>query len=385
MRSLWPCAGTARAHPARRIAALLAVAALCAGVAALPASSIPEKKIEERLKQQERNLKQAQEQAKQLGTQIGQTKAELQRIRDKVNSLRGLVLVSEAEYDKLVRELEEIQAEQETTREEMTDVKGDMERRARSAFIAGPAGGLELILGAESFQDVAERSTFLNSLQAQDADTADMIQDVAAQLHDLAVDQRTKAREAALALRNLERQREDLKQEAENEAAKVDELNKQLHEANLLVKKWGVKVEKTADKLGYAVGGNGPLYSCPVPDYNYIANGFGDPRVGHTHQGNDIPGPMGSDVVAPFDGVAKDSTNSLGGLSVSVYGKDGYVYMAHNSSIVKTGRVDAGDVVARVGMTGNAQGTLPHVHFEWHPGGGSAVDPYPYLMEVCRR
>jgi len=40
-------------------------------------------------------------------------------------------------------------------------------------------------------------------------------------------------------------------------------------------------------------------------------------------------------------------------------------------------------IIGRVGNTGDAVNTPPHDHFEFHPGNGAAVDPFPYLNAVC--
>jgi peptidoglycan LD-endopeptidase LytH len=65
-------------------------------------------------------------------------------------------------------------------------------------------------------------------------------------------------------------------------------------------------------------------------------------------------------------------------------GDDGhqYWYMHNQSNIVTGGRVRVGQQIATVGDTGNATG-IPHLHFEYHPGGGAAVNPTPLVSSLC--
>jgi murein DD-endopeptidase MepM/ murein hydrolase activator NlpD len=125
---------------------------------------------------------------------------------------------------------------------------------------------------------------------------------------------------------------------------------------------------------------------CPIRGWNSVADNFGItvrlPGVPiHQHMGNDIAAYSGTPIVAPFDGYASASSSVLGGLEVRVQGARGYVYNAHLSSYGTLGEVEAGAVIGYVGATGDA--TSAHDHFEWHPGNGVAVDPYPYLSVSC--
>jgi murein DD-endopeptidase MepM/ murein hydrolase activator NlpD len=128
---------------------------------------------------------------------------------------------------------------------------------------------------------------------------------------------------------------------------------------------------------------------------------FGAPRYAggyHPHAGNDILAPQGTPIRATFDGVAAADPTGLGGNSVIVTGAEGWTYNAHMVSYGTLGSVSAGTIIGYVGNTGDAAGGPTHDHFEWHPNVmppnpyrsvygytviGSAIDPYPYLNQVC--
>lgn len=127
-------------------------------------------------------------------------------------------------------------------------------------------------------------------------------------------------------------------------------------------------------------------FAFPVAAPHNFASTFGAPRSGgRLHQGNDIFAPYGTPLYAAERGVVSQmGTNSLGGIKLWVTGESGTsYYYAHLSAfvigVVDGSLVGPGDVVGFVGNTGNAISTPPHLHFEIHPGGGPAIDPYAIL------
>jgi murein DD-endopeptidase MepM/ murein hydrolase activator NlpD len=102
--------------------------------------------------------------------------------------------------------------------------------------------------------------------------------------------------------------------------------------------------------------------------YPYQITSLFGPRWGRIHWGTDLAAPTGTPIYAVHDGVVYDSSFESGyGLHVSIDHGDGVkiVYAHASELLVGNGRhVRAGDMIARVGSTGNSTG--PHLHFEIH-------------------
>jgi len=128
---------------------------------------------------------------------------------------------------------------------------------------------------------------------------------------------------------------------------------------------------------------------CPVVGTVTFTDTYGAPRPGgRTHKGVDLFAPAGTPVVAPADGRVEHFEDRVGGLSFGLHADDGtYYYGTHLSGFenVGIGRVVAGTTIGRVGNTGNAVNTPPHLHWQIHPAGPKTptVNPTPTAHAVC--
>lgn len=142
----------------------------------------------------------------------------------------------------------------------------------------------------------------------------------------------------------------------------------------------------SVESMGYTV-----IKVFPVQGSCSFSDTWNAPRSGgRQHIGVDITAATGNSLYAVTDGVISQITvgGSLSGNAIKLAQSDGtYFYYAHMDSfapgIALGTQVRAGQIIGYVGSTGNAGG--PHLHFEVHPFGGEAVNPYPVVkvVEAC--
>lgn len=164
----------------------------------------------------------------------------------------------------------------------------------------------------------------------------------------------------------------------------------------------GVKVTSTnaeatvantcsSDSGGFAGTVSAQGWVQPVKTYTGTPSGFGSPRAGYTHMGEDFSAPKNTPIYAAADGkVTRSSCSDLApgrspcqiqidhgeenGQRISTL----YVHMFADGLIAKVGdQVKAGDHIGNVGTNGNSTGY--HLHFEvWR--GQTPVSPIPFLQ-----
>ena len=145
-----------------------------------------------------------------------------------------------------------------------------------------------------------------------------------------------------------------------------------------------------------------PQLIFPVVGPATYTDDFGDARGNGSHEGNDIMAPRRALAVAAEAGtVGLHTTSWRAGCMLYLHGRSGTEYLyVHLNNDRGTGNdnkgkcvagtayapglrngatVAAGEPIGFVGDSGDADGIHPHLHFEIHPKGGGATNPYRYL------
>jgi murein DD-endopeptidase MepM/ murein hydrolase activator NlpD len=171
---------------------------------------------------------------------------------------------------------------------------------------------------------------------------------------------------------------------AAEQAARINEINGVI--ASAIEARQAAEAARQAEERRRQMVEAGIMF-CPVAGPVEFIDSWGYARSGgRSHKGVDMMADHGVPTVAPVSGEVQHRGSSLGGLSWYLYGDNGNMYYGTHLQGYENqgaGWVEAGTVIGYVGSSGNASESGPHLHFEIHPGGGAAVNPYPATAAAC--
>lgn len=258
----------------------------------------------------------------------------------------------------------------------LDQVNSRLSARATELYRSGGADYIGILLSSDDFDEMLLRLEYVQRVGRQDADIIAEVESVEAELSTKRAQLESLRAVQAEDASRLKKEADRVNAQLKSQQSEYDRLQKELAAA--------IAKEKAATGSSSArVGPSGMVF--PVAGPNSYTDTWGAARSGgRSHKGTDIMAREGVPCVAVLSGTVTSKENSLGGKTIWLTADNGWAfYYAHLSSYkVTSGRVEAGQVIGYVGSTGNASASAPHLHFEIHPGGGAAVNPYPYLRKM---
>lgn len=344
-----------------------------------------------------------------LNHEISNAEQHLHDIQAKANEIANQLYQAQNELDQATARYLTTKGQLDSASARYDAITAQLDARTRTAYMQGSGSSLEFILGSTSFADLSDRVEYMSALARNDADLAAEAESLKIQLASAAAEEQKLREQKLAAVAKVQDKNAQVQGNLQAQQGIVSEISRKKAQATKLYA--SVKKKYLQSILPPAPPPSGPpppgyqgvFQHCPVGDPKAQTDSFGAPRYAggfHYHMGNDIMAPAGVPIYAPFDGVAREDPNTLGGLAVIVTGSAGWVYNAHLSaySSASSGSVHAGDVIGYVGNTGDAAGGPTHDHFEFHPSVmpsswpaspygfsviGTAINPYPLLIAAC--
>lgn len=170
-------------------------------------------------------LNDAKAQLASLEKKISGQETRLQGIQGQLGVLQTRVAAARAKAEQTAIKLTATQALLADAQNQYNGLREQLDALARSAYMEGPGGGLEVILGANSMSDLNDRVQFVQQISQVDASVAHQVAGVAAQLgqEQAGLDDLLRQRSSQLAQLSGQQRKLDGTLAAQQQA--VDELN----------------------------------------------------------------------------------------------------------------------------------------------------------------
>lgn len=373
------------------VAAIIVVSALLLSLVAsiFPASSAS---LSQQLAEAQNQKKAAERQLSDIQTQKKTTEGDISALDSEIDDLKNKIDSVQGEIDSttalLAAKTEELNAAEEACDSQFDSFK----TRARIMYENGAATYVELLFSAGSFSEffsgleiiasileydtkvLNERKAVREQIAVRKAEIEGILSDQQTRKQTLAEMQsalNVKKQSQSTLLSQLSEREEKLKKQVEEQIAEENRIQALINSA-------------VASQSNSSAAGTGAM-QWPCPSTRRLTSYFSTRQhpidgVTKMHNGIDIAGGMGVDIVAADSGTVLFAGNS------SSYGK--YIVISHGNGIttlyahcsqllVSAGAsVTKGQTIAKVGSTGKSTG--PHLHFEVSVN-GTRCNPLDYV------
>lgn len=335
----------------------------------------------------------------QINSSLSSQRRRAQEIKKQVDGVTKNLNVIVGRYNAAIEQLErtkaaiqENQARLDEAQERRSQCQEIVNGRINSIYRHGKVRFLAVLLRVKNFREFLVRLDMLQRISREDIKALTEVKALEEEIVErggILEEQKAKEREVVAELRGNQRMIQSelvkvsgLLSGVQGEIARLEKEERETRQALARLNQQRAVRSGTAYAAAVKIDG----FVFPVGGPHAYTDNFGDYRSGgRTHQGIDIFALRGTPAVAAMDGtIITAGTQSLGGIVLRLRGKDGSVYSyahlnGYASGISEGVSVKAGQTIGYVGSTGNAEGGAPHLHFEIHPGGGPAIDPYAIL------
>ncbi len=364
----------------------------------LPTAAFAEATEEEKLAAQQKR-DELQQQLREIEERLSAIKDDVERAEEKANSYADRKWIVTQQIDAIQESITLKEEELKLRQQELDEKKAAQQenyelfkQRLRAIYMTNDTSALSTLLGASSFSEFLVRAEVMRQVSEHDTQ---LIEQLKKEQEEIEAAQKVIEEELA----SLEEDKEALAVKQSELAALLQEANSELSTAEALEEVTQEEYDKInaafkqADAELDAIMGTGSdtiygtgEYGWPVPGFTYISSGFGWRTLygqPNFHGGIDIAGSgiYGTPVVASDSGTVVRALYYTTGYGYHVmidHGGNNWTVYGHLSSIaVSYGQyVSKGEMVGRVGSTGNSTG--PHLHFEIRLN-GTKVNPLLYL------
>lgn len=329
------------------------------------------------------------------GADVVDKQEEIERIREEMANNRASLEKANLFYEQSLTEVRVVddeirknEAEVNKTKAKIETLRKNLDRRVTYMYKTGPSSFLSVLVLSDDFTDFLSRAKLLSYVLYRDFDLISTTKTLRAGLDKQSRGLAASRAKYAKQLATAESLRKELYQQYSIRNAKLAQLNKRAAGSN----DGKFAMARAGASRAYVSRGQSRTgFVFPVTGSNSYVDTWGAPRSGgRRHKGTDIMSLKGTPVVACVSGTIGRTTpydRGLGGVTIYLDGDDGNTYYYAHLNGISAGigsgtRVEAGQVIGSVGSTGNASASAPHLHFEIHRGGGSAVNPYATLRSA---